>query len=191
MIKLIVSLLIPIPQTHLVPKQLLGNPKRAWTCRGHRKTSTQTPPPATWLRARMQGSTHQSEPLADRHVHMKEGRPGPKTMPHSSLEPAPPSTWDSLKHLDLQRDAPAPQLMGILLAPLSQPKVGRSPPCLPQWWLRTQQRTSLPIFHSVLTSHLSGQARPSPEVTVQETTLEQSKVPLFLRPHHPSTVLLS
>lgn len=49
--------------------------------------------------------------------------------------------------------------MGFLLAPLCQPKVGRSPPCLPQWWLRTQQRTSLPIFQcSDLSSVRPGKA---------------------------------
>ena len=93
-------------------------------------------------------------------------------------------------HLGLQRDAPAPQLMGFLLAPLCQPKVGRSPPCLPQWWLRTQQRTCLPIFQcSDLSSVRPGEATisrrshsPGDLIRAIQTSSFPQPSPSFLSP---------
>lgn len=138
-----------------MPKRFL-NPTQAWTCRNYRKTSTHTIASNTDGSQDIRGS-HVSQTHTDVHVHMKEIRPRPKKMPPSFPWPAPPSVTDPLQHLDLQRNA-LPHLVGILLDPLCQPRVGCSLSVSLSKWLGTQQRISLPMFQSVLASHWSGQA---------------------------------
>lgn len=123
-----VSLLTPIPQTHLVLETVAGQPQTGLDMQRPQKTSIQTPPPATWLRVRMQGSTHQSEPLADRHVH-EEGRPGPRRCPalpygHPHLQ------HEFFKTPGISEGCSSPTVNGDSLAPLCQPKVGVAPSCL-------------------------------------------------------------
>lgn len=77
MIKLLIfHSLTSTPQTHLVPNQLLGNPKQVWACREHGKAGTQTP--VTQMGVRVPG-THISDRL--KCVHEKEEKPAPGKMP--------------------------------------------------------------------------------------------------------------
>lgn len=78
---LILSLLTPVPQTYPVPKELLGNPKQAWTRRDHRKTGTHV----LSLAVQTAETQRRSDTLADTHCQCERSKA--KTREDATLFP--------------------------------------------------------------------------------------------------------